>query len=54
MVEMDVKDDMQRVKDYGLIPEFDSYFPYLGTDARGELIMPSDKDMEIFFNKKKG
>ena len=38
MVKMDVKHYMKRVQDYGSIPEFDNYFPLLGTDANGELI----------------
>ena len=52
MVEIDVKDYMQRVQDYGSIPESDNCFPFLGTDITGELIMPTDKDMAAFFEKK--
>ena len=53
MVDMDATEYKERVINQGTIPEFDGYYPYLGTDKNGELKAPTEGDMKAIFAKKK-
>lgn len=53
MVDMDATEYEERVSNQGTIPEFDGYYPYLGTDKNGELKAPTEGDMKAIFAKKK-
>ena len=43
---MDAKEYKERVESSKSLPEFDHYFPFLGTNNNGELIMPTEEDMK--------
>lgn len=53
MVDMDATEHKDRVINQDTIPEFDSYYPYLGTNTNGELKPPTEGGMKALFAKKK-